>query len=70
MPFLECRSETEILLEYLKLTSLGVIGAIVKDCDTQITETIKNTNILPKLIEIIQQSYDHSKFVFYYSYTF
>ena len=47
--------------EYLRLTSLGVIGALVKGEDTQVTTFLLNSEVIPLLLRLMESGSELSK---------
>jgi len=61
-PFLNTLSNSRPF-EYLKLTSLGVIGALVKADDPQVIEFLIHTEIIPLCLRIMDRGSELSKTV-------
>ncbi|EIE26789.1 Rcd1-like protein [Coccomyxa subellipsoidea C-169] len=61
-PFLNTTSKTRPF-EYLRLTSLGVIGAIVKVDDTEIINFLLTTEIIPLCLKTMEMGSELSKTV-------
>lgn len=61
-PFLNT-SSTDRPFEYLRLTSLGVIGALVKVDDQSVTNFLLNTEIVPLCLRIMENGSELSKTV-------
>jgi CCR4-NOT transcription complex subunit 9 len=61
-PFLNTGSKSRNF-EQLRLTSLGVIGALVKGDDTEIIEFLKQTEIIPLCLRIMRRGQDLSRTV-------
>jgi CCR4-NOT transcription complex subunit 9 len=61
-PFLNTASRTKPF-EYLRLTSLGVIGALVKVDDTDVVNFLWHTEIIPLCLRIMETGSDLSKTV-------
>ncbi|KAI8806522.1 hypothetical protein BJ742DRAFT_679952 [Cladochytrium replicatum] len=61
-PFLNTTSKTRPF-EYLRLTSLGVIGALVKNDNTEVTNFLLSTEIIPLCLRIMETGSELSKTV-------
>lgn len=61
-PFLNTTS-VERSFEYLRLTSLGVIGALVKSDDVEVIKFLLNTEIVPLCLKIMERGTELSKTV-------
>jgi CCR4-NOT transcription complex subunit 9 len=61
-PFLNTKSSTRPF-EYLRLTSLGVIGALVKTDETEVINFLLTTEIIPLSLRIMQSGSELSKTV-------
>ncbi|CAF1441577.1 unnamed protein product [Didymodactylos carnosus] len=61
-PFLNTKSSTRPF-EYLRLTSLGVIGALVKTDETDVINFLLTTEIIPLSLRIMQSGSELSKTV-------
>jgi len=61
-PFLSTSSRTKPF-EYLRLTSLGVIGALVKVDDTEVVNFLLRTEIIPLCLRIMESGSELSKTV-------
>merc|ERR1711871_1803738 len=61
-PFLNTVSKTRPF-EYLRLTSLGVIGALVKMDDTDVVNFLLSTEIIPLCLRIMETGSELSKTV-------
>ena len=61
-PFLNMKSSTRPF-EYLRLTSLGVIGALVKTDETEVINFLLTTEIIPLSLRIMQSGSELSKTV-------
>eukprot|EP00727_Mastigamoeba_balamuthi_P014000 m51a1_g9222 putative cell differentiation protein rcd1 homolog (385) ;mRNA; f:64563-66159 len=61
-PFLNTVSKTRPF-EYLRLTSLGVIGALVKADDSEVISFLLNTEIIPLCLRIMETGSELSKTV-------
>eukprot|EP01136_Pigoraptor_vietnamica_P011064 Opistho-1_new@49455 len=61
-PFLNTVSKTRPF-EYLRLTSLGVIGALVKTDDSDVVTFLLSTEIIPLCLRIMEQGSELSKTV-------
>lgn len=61
-PFLSTTSKTRPF-EYLRLTSLGVIGALVKVDDTKVTSFLLQTEIIPLCLRTMEMGTELSKTV-------
>eukprot|EP01088_Endostelium_zonatum_P007973 TRINITY_DN2047_c0_g1_i1.p1 TRINITY_DN2047_c0_g1~~TRINITY_DN2047_c0_g1_i1.p1 ORF type:complete len:391 (-),score=89.16 TRINITY_DN2047_c0_g1_i1:165-1313(-) len=61
-PFLNTTSKTRPF-EYLRLTSLGVIGALVKTDDTKVINFLLTTEIIPLCLRIMESGSELSKTV-------
>ena len=61
-PFLHTTSKQR-QFEYLRLTSLGVVGALVKPDDKDVIQFLLNTEIIPLLLRIMEQGSELSKTV-------
>jgi CCR4-NOT transcription complex subunit 9 len=61
-PFLNTASRTKPF-EYLRLTSLGVIGALVKVDDTDVVNFLWHTEIIPLCLRIMENGSELSKTV-------
>ncbi|XP_043689351.1 CCR4-NOT transcription complex subunit 9-like [Telopea speciosissima] len=61
-PFLDTKDATRPL-EYLRLTSLGVIGALVKVDDTEVISFLLCTEIIPKCLRSMEYGSELSKTV-------
>jgi CCR4-NOT transcription complex subunit 9 len=61
-PFLNTNSKSRPF-EYLRLTSLGVIGALVKVDDTQVISFLLQTEIIPLCLRIMETGSELSKTV-------
>lgn len=61
-PFLSTGSRTKPF-EYLRLTSLGVIGALVKVDDTDVVSFLLHTEIIPLCLRIMESGSELSKTV-------
>ncbi|XP_043689354.1 CCR4-NOT transcription complex subunit 9-like [Telopea speciosissima] len=64
-PFLSTEDTTRPL-EYLRLTSLGVIGALVKVDDTEVISFLLSTEIIPKCLCAMKFGSELSKTVTMY----
>jgi CCR4-NOT transcription complex subunit 9 len=63
-PFLNTTSKTKPF-EYLRLTSLGVIGALVKNDSSQIIDFLLSTEIVPLCLKIMETGNELSRTVFF-----
>jgi len=61
-PFLHTTSKTRPF-EYLRLTSLGVVGALVKTDDQEVITFLLSTEIIPSLLRIMESGSELSKTV-------
>lgn len=61
-PFLHTVSKTRSF-EYLRLTSLGVVGALVKTDDTEVITFLLSTEIIPLCLRIMESGSELSKTV-------
>ena len=61
-PFLHTTSKQR-QFEYLRLTSLGVVGALVKPDDKEVIQFLLNTEIIPLLLRIMEHGSELSKTV-------
>ncbi|KAI8381115.1 uncharacterized protein BYT42DRAFT_494856 [Radiomyces spectabilis] len=61
-PFLNTTSKTRPF-EYLRLTSLGVIGALVKNDNPEVTNFLLSTEIIPLCLRIMESGSELSKTV-------
>ena len=61
-PFLNTASKTRPF-EYLRLTSLGVIGALVKMDDSEVINFLLSTEIIPLCLRIMETGLELSKTV-------
>merc|ERR1712194_312744 len=61
-PFLNTQSKSRPF-EYLRLTSLGVIGALVKVDDTEVISFLLSTEIIPLCLRIMETGSELSKTV-------
>jgi CCR4-NOT transcription complex subunit 9 len=61
-PFLNTSSKTRPF-EYLRLTSLGVIGALVKNDNTEVIQFLLSTEIVPLCLRIMESGSELSKTV-------
>ena len=61
-PFLNTVSKTRPF-EYLRLTSLGVIGALVKNDDSEVISFLLSTEIIPLCLRIMEHGSELSKTV-------
>ena len=61
-PFLNTQSKARPF-EYLRLTSLGVIGALVKIDDSEVVSFLLSTEIIPLCLRIMETGYELSKTV-------
>jgi CCR4-NOT transcription complex subunit 9 len=61
-PFLNTISKSKSF-EYLRLTSLGVIGSLVKADDAQVIKFLLQTEIIPLCLRIMERGSDLSKVV-------
>ena len=61
-PFLHTTSKLR-QFEYLRLTSLGVVGALVKPDDKEVIQFLLNTEIIPLLLRIMEHGSELSKTV-------
>lgn len=61
-PFLHTSSKTRPF-EYLRLTSLGVIGALVKTDEAEVISFLLNTEIIPLCLKIMESGSELSKTV-------
>jgi CCR4-NOT transcription complex subunit 9 len=61
-PFLNTASQTKPF-EYLRLTSLGVIGALVKTDDPEVIKFLLTTEIIPWSLRIMETGTELSKTV-------
>jgi CCR4-NOT transcription complex subunit 9 len=62
-PFLQTTSNKTRPFEYLRLTSLGVIGALVKNDDQEVINFLINTEIIPLCLKIMEFGSELSKTV-------
>jgi len=61
-PFLNTSTKSRAF-EYLRLTSLGVIGALVKADDQKVIRFLLTTEIIPLCLRIMETGSDLSKTV-------
>ncbi len=61
-PFLNTVTKTRPM-DYLRLTSLGVIGALVKSDNTEVTRFLLQTEIIPLCLKIMEKGNELSKTV-------
>lgn len=63
-PFLNTTSKTRPF-EYLRLTSLGVIGALVKSDNSDVIDFLLSTEIIPLCLRIMETGNELSRTVFF-----
>lgn len=68
-PFLNTTSKTRPF-EYLRLTSLGVIGALVKNDNSEVIDFLLSTEIVPLCLRIMETGNELSRTVSVWSLAF